>query len=403
DCYCQCGHKVQLWSPWNDTAKGRACPGTTTNDKQMRDLLKAADHPTAVAEAIKSSLQAQAKKPPPTEAWEAVQKAKQELRRAEQASQRAAAVVLRVRTDLETASEAHAAKIEELAAAETANNLIIHYDIFETAGPADMDEGERNTFLEYKKQFDAARPQLESAVQKLQNLMESIQRFDQDRAAKGRRGQEVADSGAPEPAAVGAATPAAAPPPAKAATPPPADGERFKSLVAQSIRQAAEAEQAHPVASEPALEAQLFFASVIEWGPRVERWVASSGKSYQVLAMVETRISQAKQLQEFLKLDEGDWLSSMCYAVPTGLSAEGATGGKMVLARNSVAAATFDAVRRQSRQWYAVDPCRGFALVSWHRKTGGLVVIAFYIEPRDSIAGPAHERMVALTALLNML
>eukprot|EP00959_Pyramimonas_sp_CCMP1952_P316264 6619580-Pyramimonas_sp.AAC.1 len=62
-----------------------------------------------------------------------------------------------------------------------------------------------------------------------------------------------------------------------------------------------------------------------------------------------------------------------CYAVPTGRSAGGTTGGETVLARKSAAATTFDAMRKHSRQWCAVDPCHGFAPMTWHRKTGDLV------------------------------
>eukprot|EP00959_Pyramimonas_sp_CCMP1952_P200639 4196794-Pyramimonas_sp.AAC.1 len=89
--------------------------------------------------------------------------------------------------------------------------------------------------------------------------------------------------------------------------------------------------------------------------------------------MVETHISQAKHQQEFLKLDKDDWRSPKCYAVPTGRSAEGTPGGEMVLARKPVAASTFDAMRQRSRQLYAIDPCHGFAPMTWHRKTGNLL------------------------------
>ncbi|CAK0903419.1 unnamed protein product [Prorocentrum cordatum] len=392
---------------------------SSTNEKKLRDLLKA-DLPPAVATAIQTELQ-QAKKPPPTDAWGAAQKAKQELRKTEQATQKAAIGVRRARADLETASEVHASKVEQQAMAELAyqkalstlqteqareapqrNKLIIDYDIFETADPADMDENERKTFMEYKKEFDTARPQLESAAQKLQNLMESIKRFDQERVAKRRR-QEGGDEapsveagrggGAGAPPAM-PATPGAATAPAPVPPQPPLDDEWFKSLSEDSLRQAAETSKT---------KAQLFFSNITEWGPQAERWAAPTGKRYQLLALVETHISQAKQQHEFLKIGKDDWRSSKCYAVPTGRSAEGTKGGEMVLARKSAAASTFDAMRHQSRQLYAVDPCHGFAPMTWHRKTGNLVVIAFYIEPHHSITGPVHERMVALTAFLDML
>ncbi|CAK0822342.1 unnamed protein product [Prorocentrum cordatum] len=114
----------------------------------MGNFFKATDVPPEVAEAIK---------------------AKQELRKAEQAAQRFAAVVLRARGELETATDAREEKIAEQAVAEAAyrlalqtlqkeqardspqthgNKIVIDFEIFETADPDDMDDAEKNTFTQ---------------------------------------------------------------------------------------------------------------------------------------------------------------------------------------------------------------------------------------------------------------
>ncbi|CAK0821080.1 unnamed protein product, partial [Prorocentrum cordatum] len=193
DRFYQCGHKVQLWEPWS-SAKLFGRPDTSTSDKQMRNLLQAAGVPPGVAEAIK-------------------------------ATQRAAAATLRTLGELETATEAHEEKIAEQVVAETAhrlaphtlqreqardtpqalgNKIVIGYGIFETADPDDMEEAERNTFKQYKLKFDAARPQLETAAQKSQDLMASIKGFDMERAAKRRRGHGGAAGHKEAPAGTGA-------------------------------------------------------------------------------------------------------------------------------------------------------------------------------------------------------
>eukprot|EP00959_Pyramimonas_sp_CCMP1952_P030276 634817-Pyramimonas_sp.AAC.1 len=73
----------------------------------MREPLKATDLPPAVAAAIQTELHQQAKKTVPTDAWGAAQKANQELRKAEQAAQKAAMGVLRARANLDAAAEVH--------------------------------------------------------------------------------------------------------------------------------------------------------------------------------------------------------------------------------------------------------------------------------------------------------
>ena len=121
----------------------------------------------------------------------------------------------------------------------------------------------------------------------------------------------------------------------------------------------------------------LFYANITEWGPQAERWLANKGKRYQMIAMVETHVSKAKAPDAFLKISKDDWKSSRCDALLTGRSAEGTTGGEMVLARKSVAATTFDGMKTQSMSQYGIDPCHGFAPMTWHRRSGNIVVIAF--------------------------
>ncbi|CAK0848139.1 unnamed protein product, partial [Prorocentrum cordatum] len=108
-------------------------------------------------------------------------------------------------------------------------------------------------------------------------------------------------------------------------------------------------------------EAALFYANIRERGPRAECWVATEGKKHQLLALVETHIGTANASHTFLKIGKDDWKPSKCDALPK---------------------------HRYTESVHEAGPCCGFAQMAWHRKTGNIVAITYYAEPRDSIAGP---------------
>ncbi|CAK0907408.1 unnamed protein product [Prorocentrum cordatum] len=168
--------------------------------------------------------------------------------------------------------------------------------------------------------------------------------------------------------------------------------KRFRSRVPQF-----DAETCSSQASGP------FYSNITEWGPQAARWVASKGKRYQMLALVETHVGAFKAHDAALTWSKGDWRVSECDALPIMRSTTGTTGGELILARKHVACFTFDGLRHQAQVTYGQDPCCGFAPTAWHHKAGNIVALAFYVEPHDTIAGPVLERLVALAAFLAML
>ncbi|CAK0864301.1 unnamed protein product, partial [Prorocentrum cordatum] len=82
---------------------------------------------------------------------------------------------------------------------------------------------------------------------------------------------------------------------------------------------------------------------------------------------------------------------------------EGNTGGEIILSRYHVQATTFNHLRDLAISQRRPDPFRGFTPMVWHRRSGNLVVIAAYLEPRRQIEGAVHDKLLSLGAFVTML
>ncbi|CAK0811185.1 unnamed protein product [Prorocentrum cordatum] len=153
----------------------------------------------------------------------------------------------------------------------------------------------------------------------------------------------------------------------------------------------------------PLSDHSLFFSNITQWGPQSEKWLAGPGTQYQMVALVETHISPGKAPPIYDKLAADGWGISSTTATPTSRSDGGNTGGEIILSRYHVQATTFNHLRDLAISQRRPDPFHGFTPMVWHRRSGNLVVIAAYLEPRRQIEGAVHDKLLSLGAFVTML
>eukprot|EP00959_Pyramimonas_sp_CCMP1952_P437953 9168930-Pyramimonas_sp.AAC.1 len=74
-----------------------------------------------------------------------------------------------------------------------------------------------------------------------------------------------------------------------------------------------------------------------------------------------------------------------------------------MLSRPWVAATSFERMRARMKLEGRMDPCKGFAPLTIHMKTGNVVAIAAYLQPGLLFRGISNDILVALAAFTSAL
>ncbi|CAK0911795.1 unnamed protein product, partial [Prorocentrum cordatum] len=148
---------------------------------------------------------------------------------------------------------------------------------------------------------------------------------------------------------------------------------------------------------------KVFFSNITQWGPKAHKFINEQGNDMDIIMMCETHLAQDQMKQVKVDVAKDGWKSAGTAAVPTKRSANGTSGGELILVKSHIACSTYDTIRERLQNDGKKDPFYGFTAVNLHTKAGNVVLVTAYWLPGAGLHGPNRERVRALAGFVKAL
>ncbi|CAK0815944.1 unnamed protein product, partial [Prorocentrum cordatum] len=149
-------------------------------------------------------------------------------------------------------------------------------------------------------------------------------------------------------------------------------------------------------------KARMFFGNSTQHGPTARKFLEEHGSGFDVVGFCETHTSPAAAEQQQLDLQKGNWNVAVTPGTPSGRPLDGVAGGEMLAIKKTLAATTFEGLRRACQAAGRPPPFFGFVPMVWHLLQGNVLVVVAYLVPGLRFRGANQQRLAPLAAFLSL-